>query len=82
MDDGLARFRYDFPDGSRYYLNMFPIRRTYTRRLMHEVGFQHIETYGDFQETFRANDPDFLIHAAEKTYRDPEEIKAEMEQDK
>ncbi len=77
VDDGLARFRYDFPDGSRYHLNMFPIRRAYTRRLMHEVGFQHIETYGDFQETFRANDPDFLVHAAEKSYREPEDMKPE-----
>ena len=35
---------------------------------MHEVGFQHIETYGDFQETFKANEPDFLVHVAEKAY--------------
>ena len=40
---------------------MYPLRKKYTRRLMHEVGFQHIETYGDFQETFKANDPDFLV---------------------
>jgi hypothetical protein len=49
---------------------MCPIRRAYTRRLMHEVGFQRVETYGDFQETFRANDPDFLIHVAEKAYQE------------
>lgn len=70
IDDGLARFEYTFPDGSHYYLNMYPLRKAYTRRLMREVGFQHIETYGDFQETFRANDPDFLVHVAEKTYRE------------
>ena len=68
VDDGLARFRYSFPDNSVYHLNMFPLRRKYTRRLMHEVGFQHIETYGDFQETFAENDSDFLVHVAEKTY--------------
>jgi len=68
VDDGLARFRYQFPDGSEYHLNMFPLRKKYTRRLMHEVGFQHIETYGDFQETFKANEPDFLVHVAEKAY--------------
>jgi len=73
MDEGLARFCYTFPDRSQYHLNMFPLRKKYTRRLMHEVGFQHVETYGDFQETFRANDPDFLVHIAEKAYQDHDE---------
>lgn len=68
MDDGLARFKYSFPDGSQYHLNMFPLRRDYTRRLMHEVGFQKVDTYGDFQETYKENDPDFFVHIAEKTY--------------
>lgn len=66
VDDGLARFRYDFPEGATYYLNMFPLRKEYTRRLMGEVGFQHVETYGDFQETYREAEPDFFIHIAEK----------------
>jgi len=73
VDEGLARFRYSFPDGSAYHLNMFPLRKKYTRRLMHEVGFQHVETYGDFQETFKANDPDFLVHIAEKTYQETDD---------
>jgi len=68
VDPGLCRFRYEFPDGSRYHLNMFPLRKDYTRRLMREVGFQRIDTYGDFQETFREQDPDFFVHVAEKTY--------------
>jgi hypothetical protein len=68
VDDGLARFKYSFPDGSHYHLNMYPLRRNYTRRLMHEVGFQTINTYGDFQETYKANDPDFFVHVAEKSY--------------
>lgn len=70
VDDGLARFRYGFPDGSVYHLNMFPLRKNYVRRLMREVGFQHIETYGDFQETYKDADPDFFIHVAEKAYRE------------
>ncbi|MEJ2170955.1 MAG: class I SAM-dependent methyltransferase [Desulfobacterales bacterium] len=70
MDDGLARFKYSFPDGSEYHLNMFPLRKDYTRRLMTEVGFQHIETFGDFQETIKGDDPDFFIHVAEKAYRE------------
>lgn len=69
VGEGLARFRYRFPDGAVFHLNMFPLRRDYTRRLMTEVGFQKVETYGDFKETYRRDEPDFLIHVAEKAYR-------------
>ena len=68
VDEGLARFRYTFPDNSQYHLNMFPLRKDYTRRLLREVGFQRVETFGDFQETFADQDPDFLVHVAEKNY--------------
>ncbi len=70
VDEGLARFRYGFPDGSDYHLNMFPLRKAYVRRLMREVGFQDIETYGDFKETYREDEPDFFIHVADKRYRE------------
>ncbi len=71
VDEGLARFRYDFHDGSTYYLNMFPLKKDYTRRLMSEVGFQRIETYGDFRENYREDyEPDFFIHVAEKAYQE------------
>lgn len=69
VDEGLARFRYGFPDGSVFYLNMYPLRKDYTRRLMHEVGFHAIETYGDFQSTYRDDEPDFFIHVADKSYQ-------------
>jgi glycine/sarcosine/dimethylglycine N-methyltransferase len=72
IDEGLVRFRYTFPDGSVYYLNMFPVRKNYMRRLLREVGFRRIETYGDFQETYSDGDPDFFIHIAEKVYRSKE----------
>ena len=39
---------------------------------MHEVGFQQIKTYADFQETHRVQDPDFFIHVAEKLYANEE----------
>lgn len=68
MDEGLARFRYEFPDQSVFYLNMFPLRKTYTHKLMKEVGFQTIKTYGDFQETYHDVEPDFFIHVADKRY--------------
>lgn len=70
IDDGLSRFKYQYPDKSTYYLNMFPLRKSYTRRLMQEVGFQHIDTYGDFQETYREEEPDFFIHVAKKKYEE------------
>ena len=75
VDEGLARFRYTFPDQSEYHLNMFPLRKEYTRRLMHEVGFQQVKTYADFQETHRVEDPDFFVHVAEKLYKNEERPK-------
>ncbi|WP_290753184.1 class I SAM-dependent methyltransferase [Henriciella sp.] len=66
IDEGLARFRYSFPDGSTYNLNMFPLRRRYVQKLLKEAGFEKIRTYGDFQSDFDENDPDFFIHVAEK----------------
>ncbi len=69
VDEGLARFRYRFPDNSEFHLNMFPLRKEYTRRLMLEVGFQQVKTYADFQETHKVEDPDFFVHVAEKIYK-------------
>ncbi|MCA9484838.1 MAG: class I SAM-dependent methyltransferase [Nitrospina sp.] len=68
VDNTLARFRYEFTDGSEFHLNMFPLRKNYVRNLIKEVGFQRITTYGDFQETYREIEPDFFIHVAEKKY--------------
>ena len=68
VDDSLARFKYSFPDGSDYFLNMFPIRKEYVRSLMTDVGFQRIQTYGDFQDDHEDASPDFFIHVAEKEY--------------
>ncbi|WP_349371800.1 methyltransferase domain-containing protein [Salinarimonas sp.] len=68
VDDGLARFKYTFPDKSEYTLNMFPLRKAYMRRLLEEAGFQRIRTYGDFQETFEDTEPDFLVHVADKAF--------------
>lgn len=68
VDEGLARFKYTFADKSEYHLNMFPLRKNYMRRLMREVGFQDIETFGDFKETYHDEEPDFFIHVADKRY--------------
>jgi len=67
IDDGLVRFEYSFPDGQKYTLNLCPIRKNYVRRLLEEAGFQRVRTYGDFQETYAEDDPDFFIHVAEKS---------------
>jgi glycine/sarcosine N-methyltransferase len=68
VDESLARFRYSFADGDVFHLNMCPIRKSYVQRLMKEVGFQKVSTFGDFQETYRDAEPDFFVHVAEKTY--------------
>jgi len=68
VDEGLARFRYEFPDKSVFHLNMYPLRKNYVRTLMQEVGFQYVETYGDFKETYHKDEPDFFIHVADKKY--------------
>lgn len=67
LDEGLARFKYSFPDGSEYFLNMCPIRKDYTRRLLQEAGFERVRTYGDFQSSYNDEEPDFFIHVAEKS---------------
>lgn len=73
VDDSLARFKYSFPDGSEYHLNMFPVRKNYVRKLMTEVGFQQITTYGDFQEKYDESNTDFYIHVAEKNYHEQQD---------
>jgi SAM-dependent methyltransferase len=67
LDEGLARFKYAFPDGCEYTLNMFPLRKSYVRRLIREAGFELVRTYGDFQEAYRESDAEFFIHVAEKS---------------
>jgi glycine/sarcosine N-methyltransferase len=68
IDTSLARFRYRFADGDTYHLNMYPLRKTYVQGLMNDVGFQTVTTYGDFQETYKDQEPDFFVHVAEKAY--------------
>ncbi|NEP22553.1 MAG: methyltransferase domain-containing protein [Moorea sp. SIO3I6] len=69
LDEGLARFKYEFPDQSVYHLNRFPLRKDYTINLMQEVGFQGIKTYGYFQESYHNDEQDFFVHVAEKEYK-------------
>lgn len=68
VDEGLARFCYEFPDGSKYHLNMYPLRVNYLRSLLSNVGFPQVNTFGDFKETYHQEEPDFYVHVAEKHY--------------
>jgi len=70
VDPSLARFRYSFPDGLEFHLNMFPLRKNYVRKLITEAGFPRVRTYGDFQEQYGEHDPDFFIHVAAKDASD------------
>jgi glycine/sarcosine/dimethylglycine N-methyltransferase len=74
IDPGLARFCYEFPDKSVFHLNMFPLKKDYVTRLVKEVGFQEDTTYGDFQETYHEDEPDFFVHVAEKSYLKPDPL--------
>ncbi|HKJ62468.1 MAG TPA: methyltransferase domain-containing protein, partial [Hyphomicrobiales bacterium] len=67
IDDGLVRFKYSFEDGADYTLNLYPLRKNYMRKLLREAGFERVQTYGDFQETYQESDPDFFVHIAEKS---------------
>ena len=66
VDEGLAGFKYSFPDSSVFHLSVCPVRKEYTRTLLHEIGFQRIEAYGDFQDIYQEHRPDFFIHVASK----------------
>ena len=41
---------------------------------MLEVGFQEVDTYGDFQEAYTTDDRDFFINVAQKAYLSDEEL--------
>ena len=66
VDQRVARFRYEFSDGAIFHLEMFPLRKLYTRQLLSDAGFANVETFGDFKSTYIGIEPDFFIHIAEK----------------
>jgi glycine/sarcosine N-methyltransferase len=66
VDPSVARFRYEFADGAAFHLDMFPLRVGYLRGLMADAGFVNATSFGDFKETYRESEPDFIIHVVEK----------------
>jgi glycine/sarcosine N-methyltransferase len=71
VDAAIARFRYEFPDGAAYHLDMFPLRKAYVCQLLAETGFTDVKTFGDFKAAYSEMEPDFFIHVAEKGMRTP-----------
>ena len=72
IDENLVRFQYSFADGEEFTLNLHPIRKDYTRRLLREAGFERIRTYGDFEAAYDNENSDFFIHVAEKSALRPQ----------
>ncbi len=64
--EDLVKFEYSYPDGTRFHLSMFPLRRHYMRKLLDEAGFTGITTYGDFEEGFEPDEADFFQQVAIK----------------
>lgn len=66
ISDSVCRFEYSYADGSKYHLNMFPLRQKYVRDLLTEVGFEQLQTFGDFKATFNDEEADFMQQIAVK----------------
>ena len=66
LEPDLTVFKYEFPDGATFRLNMYPLRRIQVERLIREAGFLSVETYGDFDSEFNPDEAEFLVHIAEK----------------
>ncbi|GAA0373916.1 methyltransferase domain-containing protein [Streptomyces olivoreticuli] len=66
IDENLCRFRYDFPDGATYHLEVYPVLKDELTGLLLQSGFDTTQTFGDFQEKFDIFASDFIIHVARK----------------
>jgi SAM-dependent methyltransferase len=70
VDEGLARFAYEFPDQSIFYLNMFPLRKAHVTILLKEAGFQSAEIFEDFKHNSQTETPGFYIHVVDKVSKE------------
>ncbi len=61
IDNGLARYKYKFKDGTCYYLNMFPITRDVLIAEALEAGFNLEHTLHDLKEV-NTKDAAFVQH--------------------
>ncbi|ARF58375.1 class I SAM-dependent methyltransferase [Streptomyces gilvosporeus] len=67
VDSQLCRFQYDFPDGGRHQLEVYPVLSAELSSLLIGAGFDTVQTFGDFRENFDIDEVDFVIHVARKS---------------
>ena len=67
VDSQLCRFQYDFPDGGRHQLEVYPVLSAELSSLLIGAGFDTDQTFGDFRENFDIDEVDFVIHVARKS---------------
>ncbi len=67
LKDDVCTFQYDFPDGARHHLSVAAITRDQMRSELAQAGFDHIESFGDFQPDYDLNEVGFHIHVAQRT---------------
>lgn len=68
-----VKFEYDFGDGVKDYLSLYPLPQKYMEFLLEDAGFVDITAYGDFERPFEHYDPDFIQQVAFKPQR-PKQI--------
>ena len=66
VQEDMVRFEYSYPDGNKFHLTMFPLRKAYVQKLMEETGFTEIHRYGDFERKYDPESVDFLQVVARK----------------
>lgn len=66
ITDEFVRFRYAFPDGAIHHLTLYPVRADELTALMLDVGFEHVERYGDFEPEYASDDVDFIVQVGHK----------------
>lgn len=64
IDINAVKFQYSFPDGSRHFLTLHPIRLNRMKTLLENAGFRNLTSYGDFEEDYDFDDTDFVVHVA------------------
>lgn len=66
ISDEAVKIRYEYGDGSVYWLTFSPIRQEYLTSLLGQAGFRQVERYGDFQAKYDIYEPDFIVQVAKK----------------
>lgn len=62
----LCKFRYRFPSGDEFTLQLYPLRQNYVSYLLEDSGFVDITRYGDFMRPYDHYGVDFVQQVAFK----------------